>query len=131
MKYSQLIGIAAVLVLVAVCFIPWTYIAAVNITVMGFHADGTNYGKPGLALVFLGAVCTILFLTPKIWAKRTNVFIAAILFAWSIKNFIIVGACFAGECPEKKAGLYLQLLFSFIVLLMSFFPKIALPEEKA
>lgn len=131
MKYSQLIGIAAVLALAGVCFLPWVYIASVKITVTGFYAEGTNFGKPGMMSMFLGTACIIFFLTPKIWAKRANVFISAILFAWSIKNFIILSSCLAGDCPEKKAGLYLQLILCLIIMVMSFFPKIALPGEKA
>jgi len=130
MKYSQQIGVAAVLALLGICFMPWVYIASVNITVTGFNATGTNFGKPGLLGVIFGAIMLMLFLVQKIWAKRTNVFIGAIVFAWSIKNFIVLASCFAGDCPEKKAGLYLQLLFSFIALLMTFFPKIDLPKEE-
>lgn len=129
MKYSQLIGIVAVLALIANCFIPWVYIASVHITVNGLHAEGTDFGKPGLLAIIFGAVCIVFFMVHKIWAKRTNVFIGAILFAWSIKNYIIITACSYGDCPEKKAGIFLQLVISFIVLLMTFFPKIELPEE--
>lgn len=130
MKYSQQIGIIAVLALAIVCFIPWVYIASVNITVTGFNADGTNFGKPGLVAVVLSAISAIFFLVPKIWAKRTNVFLSAVVFAWSIKNFMLITACLAGDCPEKKAGIYLQVLFSSIILLMALLPKITLPEEK-
>jgi len=133
MKYSQQIGIVAVLLLVAVCYIPWVYINAspVNITVTGLHAEGTNFGKPGLMSIVLGGVCVIFFLMSKIWAKRTNVFLAAIVFAWSIKNYLVITACYAGDCPEKRAGIYLQVLFSFLIMLMALLPKIQLPEEKA
>ncbi|HWB26466.1 MAG TPA: hypothetical protein VG738_13360 [Chitinophagaceae bacterium] len=130
MKYSQLIGIAAVIAIVIVCFIPWVYIPAVKITVTGLQATGTDFGKAGLMMFVLGAVNIIFFITPKIWAKRTNVFIAAILLSWAIKNYIVISACYAGECPEKRAGIYLQVLFAFVVLLMSFFPKIELPKEE-
>jgi hypothetical protein len=130
MKYSQQIGIVAVLALAAVCFIPWVYIASVNITITGFNAKGTNFGKPGLAAIVLSAVCVIFFLTPKVWAKRTNVFLSAIVFAWSIKNYLLITACLAGDCPEKKAGIYLQVLFSFVIMIMALLPKISLPEEK-
>jgi len=130
MKYSQLIGIIAVLALAGICFIPWVYIASVNITVTGFYSEGTNFGKPGLVSVMLGTICLILFLLPKIWAKRVNFFVGTINFAWSIKNYIVVTGCLYGDCPEKRAGIFLQLIVSLIIMLMTFFPKIALPEEK-
>jgi hypothetical protein len=130
MKYSQLIGIIAVLALIAICFMPWVYIASVNIIVTGLHAEGTNFGKPGLVNIMLGIVCIILFLLPKIWAKRVNFFVGTINFAWSVKNYIVVTACFAGDCPEKRTGIFLQLIASLIIMVMTFLPKVALPEEK-
>jgi len=132
MKYSQHIGVLAVLALAVVAFLPWAYISDGNtaINVTGLHAEGTNFGKPALFSLILGFVCVIFFVIPKIWAKRTNVFVSVLVLAWSIKNYIIISACLAGNCPQKQVGLYLQVLFSFVVLLMTLLPKIAIPEEK-
>ena len=71
----------------------------------------------------------LLFLLPKIWAKRTNLFIAALGLAWSIRNFLLVTSCLMGECPEKKAGIFLLLLCAALVLLMTLFPKIELKRQ--
>lgn len=132
MKYSQIIGVLAVLALAVTAFLPWAHISDGNtvIDVTGLHAEGTNYGKPALLGLILGTVCVSFFLTPKIWAKRTNVFVSVVVFAWAIKNYIIISACFAGNCPEKQAGLYLQAFFSFVVMIMALLPKIELPKEK-
>lgn len=130
MKYSQQIGIVAVLALAAVAFIPWVYIPVVNITVTGLSAPGTDFGKPALLGLIFGFVSIILFLLPKIGAKRTNVFIGAINFSWAIRNFILVTACHAGDCPEKKAGIFLQLFFTLVILVMALLPKIAIPQKK-
>jgi len=62
-------------------------------------------------------------LIPKIWAKRINIFIAAINLALAIKNYILFTMCREGICPEKKAGIYLLLLVSIFLLAMTFFPK--------
>lgn len=129
MKYSQSIGVVAVLALIGVCFIPWAYVASVNITITGLHAG--DFGKPGLMAIIFGCVNAILFATPKIWAKRTNVFIAAIVLSWSIRNFIVITACPGGDCPQKEAGIYLQALLSFIILIMALLPKIELPKEES
>ena len=64
------------------------------------------------------------------YLHTNNVFIAAINFAWAIRNYILLTTCQAGECPEKRAGLYLLLIATFIIQLMVFFPKIALPKQK-
>lgn len=124
MKYSQLIGIIAVLALLGICFMPWTIIASKNIVVTGFASEGTNFGKPGYLNAILSAICLLLFATPKIWAKRTNVFIAAINLAWAFRNYLLLSGCLLGECPEKKAGLYLVLLAAGIIQVMALLPKI-------
>lgn len=130
MKHSQLIGIVAALAVIAVCYMPWVFIASNNTLVTGMYSGETSFGRPGLMNIFLSSICLLLFAVPKIWAKRTNVFIAVINFAWAIRNYIILTTCQVGECPEKRIGLYILLLATFVIQLMTFFPKIALPEEK-
>jgi hypothetical protein len=123
MKYSQRIGILAAVAIMAVCFLPWSYIAGPNITISGFHAEGTNFGRPGLMNFSLSVIMLVLYAVPAIWAKRTNVFIAAVNLAWSFRNYLMVTACMMGVCPEKKAGLYLLLLFSLVTQVMALLPK--------
>ncbi len=109
---------------------PWVFIASQNITVTGMYSAGTNFGRPGLASITLGMASAILFVIPKIGAKRVNFFVGAIAFAWSVKNYIVMTGCFAGDCPEKRAGIFLQLLAALIILVMTFLPKIELTKEK-
>lgn len=127
MKYSQLFGIIGVAALAAVCYLPWSFIAAKNIMVTGMSAPGTMLGKPGLMHLVLGVPLIILFVIPKIWAKRINVFVGAINLAWSIRNYILLTTCFMGDCPQIKAGLILALALSAFILVMTFFPKIKIP----
>lgn len=129
MKHSQLIGIIAALGLIAVCFLPWSYVASKQLVISGMNTAGTSFGKPGMMNIILAAVSVLLFLLPKIWAKRTNLFIAALGLAWSIRNFLLVTSCLMGECPEKKAGIFLLLLCAALVLLMTLFPKIELKRQ--
>lgn len=129
MKYSQQIGIVAALALVAVCYMPWAYIAVRDIAISGMHAAGTGYGKPGMLNMILALCSVCFFLLPKVWAKRANVFVAAVGIAWSVRNYLIVTACYAGDCPEKKPGIYLLLLLAVVVQVMSFFPKMDIKEK--
>jgi hypothetical protein len=129
MKYSQLLGIIAVVLLAAICYLPWSFIADKNITVTGMSAPGTMFGKPGLMHFVLGVPLIILFIIPKIWAKRLNVFIGAINLAWTIRNYILLTTCFMGECPHLKAGLILSMALSAFILVMTFYPKIKLPVK--
>jgi hypothetical protein len=127
MKYSQLIGAIASLALISVCFLPWTYIASLQTTISGMNTTGTTFGRPGLLNIVFAGISTLLFLIPNLWAKRVNVIIAAIGLAWSVRNYLLVGTCLMGECPEKRPGLHLLLFFSIGILLMSFLPR--LPEQ--
>jgi hypothetical protein len=123
MKYSQRIGILAAVAIMAVCFLPWSYIAGPNITISGFHAEGTNFGRPGLMNFILCVIMLVLYSVPAIWAKRINVFISAVNLAWSFRNYLMVTACMMGVCPEKKAGLYFLLFFSLVTQVMALLPK--------
>ena len=129
MKYSQRIGIVATIALMAVCFLPWVYIASKQITVSGFIAVGTSFGKPGLLNFIMCVVMLVMFAVPAIWAKRTNVFIAALNLAFSIRNFIVLPFCIAGECPEKKPGLYLLVALAVIIQAMALLPKMDVTKK--
>lgn len=130
MKYSQLIGVLAVLAIIGICFMPWIYISSIHTTVTGLQAERTSYGKPGLLNIFLSTLCVIFFLIPMVWAKRVNVFFATINFAWAVRNYILLTTCLGGECPEKRAGLFLLVFASLIVLVMSFLPKITIKSQE-
>jgi len=129
MKYSQRIGILATFALMGVCFLPWAYIASKQITVSGFYAVGTNFGKPGLFNFAMCVIMLVLFAVPAVWSKRTNVFIAALNFAWSVRNYLLVSSCMMGECPEKKPGLFILIFLSAVILVMSLLPKLEVKKK--
>ncbi|MEO8174336.1 MAG: hypothetical protein ABI581_14675 [Sediminibacterium sp.] len=129
MKYSQRIGIIATIALMAVCFLPWSYIVSKQITVSGFWAIGTNYGKPGLLHFIMCVIMLVMFAVPAIWSKRTNVLIAALNLAWSIRNYLMLSFCSAGECPEKKPGLYLLVFLAAVIQAMALLPKMEIKKK--
>ena len=128
MKHSQLIGIIAAVSILCICFLPWSYIPSVQVTVSGFHAEGTSFGKPGVLNCLLCLVAIVLFSIPAIWAKRTNVFIAALNLAWAFRNYLLLSSCMMGECPEKNIALVGLLRVSVIMLVMTFLPKIEIKK---
>lgn len=130
MKYSQLLGCILVLILAAICYLPWSYIAERNIIITGMSAPNTDYGKPGMMHFVLGFVLILFFLIPKIWAKRANVFIAAINLAWGIRSFIILANCYMGECPKAKPALYFVPVVCLAILIMTFLPDLKQLEKK-
>jgi len=132
MKYSQVIGIIAALSVIAICYMPWVFIPGPNITlsgVNGYVSENLYMGKPVKFYLFFLGIMIIFFILPKIWAKRTNVFLAAIVLGYSIYNYLLFTLCREGVCPEKKNSIYLLLVSASIIQLMTFFPKMSVTEE--
>jgi hypothetical protein len=131
MKYSKWIGLFGVALTVYAAFQPWVFVVSKNITVTGLNATGTNFGRPAMLNVILSIIAAVFFLAPYVMAKRANLFFCAFNLAWSIRNFIIVSLCRAGECPEKQTGLYLLLIAASLMMFSALFPDIKLKKEEA
>jgi hypothetical protein len=116
MRYSQWIGIAAVLLLIGVCYLPWAYYPDLQKEFTGFFSEGNAYGRPGKVFLVLGIVQILLFLIPRIWAKRVNLLVSAVTIAFAFKSFILYTACYRGICPEKRAGVFLMLAAPVVIL---------------
>jgi len=108
----RIAGIGMALLLIVACFLPWVSIESRQLSVSGFETAGTNFGKPGLVLVVIASLYILLLLLNKTWSKRTAFFICAISLAWALRNYLIISACYAGECPYKHAGLFLTIVAS-------------------
>lgn len=124
MKHSQTIGIIAAIALMAICFLPWSYIPSHQITVTGFQAPGTDFGKPGLFNFALSVIMLAMFAIPAIWSKRTNVFLGALNLAWAFRNYLLLSSCLMGECPEKQPALFVLLGLAIIMQIMTLLPKL-------
>ena len=129
MKYMKWIGLAAAVLLIVSCFMPWIIIESRNITVSGVDATGTNYGKPGYIHFVLLAFFVVFTLVPRLWAKRMNLLVVAFNAAWMLRNFLVIGTCKAGECPERETGFYLMIIASLIMLLSALFPDIKMKND--
>ncbi|MFI5155020.1 MAG: hypothetical protein ACHQEM_02485 [Chitinophagales bacterium] len=131
MKYATSIGIIGGVLLIIACFLPWAYYPDIDKNFTGFFSEQNMYGKPGKFLVFLSLVTIVLFIIPRIWAKRTNLLVTAIVLAFAIKSFILFSACYHGICPEKKFGVFLLLAASVLMVIASIFPDIKLKEKQS
>ena len=129
MRYLKWLGLAAALMLIATCFVPWVTIPSKNILVSGVAAEGTNYGKPGYFNLVMIAFFIFFTLVPRVWAKRANLLVVALNLGWAIRNFFILSKCEAGICPEKQLGLYLLLATSILMFLSALFPDMKLKEK--
>jgi hypothetical protein len=125
------IGVAAAVLLAVSCFTPWVIIEAKNITVSGIDATGTNFGKPGYVHFVLAAFFILFTLINRLWAKRWNLLIGGLNLSWAIRNYFIIAACAAGECPEKKIGFYLVMLSSLVMLISTLFPDIKINKSSS
>lgn len=130
MRFMKWIGFFSALALIIACFIPWVFIEPNNIIVSGVQATGTNFGKPGYFHFLMIAFFVIFNFTPKVWAKRSNLLITALNLAWAIRNYFIISACQMGDCPVKKAGIYILIPASVLMLVAALFPDIKIPEKK-
>jgi hypothetical protein len=131
MRYSNLIGIAAGLVMLAAAYFPWIFIPSIGLTVTGMGADVKSvFGKPALMNHFLMILLVIFFLIPRLWAKRINPFIGAINFAWALRNLFLLSTCRNGECPERTWWLYLYVIAAFVVLVMTVLPEMKIKSTE-
>ncbi len=124
MKYSNPLSIFLAFLVIGICFAPWVYIESIDSLVTGLNAPKTNFGRPGLMNIIFSAVTILLVLLRSIWAKRINVFVCSFNFSWAFRNFLVTTQCAMGECPEKKWGIYTLLILTFMLLLLSFFPRL-------
>ena len=129
MRYSNQLSIVVALLLIAICFVPWVYIAPIDTTITGLHSGKTNLGKPGLMNIIFSSITILMILWPSIWAKRINVFVCSFNFSWAIRNYLLTTQCEMGECPEKRYGIYALLLLSFCLLVLSLFPQFKINKQ--
>lgn len=129
MKYSKWYGLTGVLLVIIAAFQPWIVVASKNIVVTGLQTTGTNFGKPALLNVISAVIAAIFFVVPSVMAKRINLFFCSFNLAWSFRNFVILSTCRAGECPEKKFGLYLLVVASLLMIIAALLPDVKLKED--
>jgi hypothetical protein len=122
-------GLIACVVLIAACFMPWTFHADVQKNFTGFFSAENKYGRPGKYIIILTVIILAFMLLPKIWAKRTNLFLAAILVSYAVKSYILYTSCYMAYCPEKKAGVFLMLSSSLLVFVACIFPNMKLKKQ--
>ncbi len=129
MKYSKWIGLLAAMALIISCFLPWAYYPDIDKTFTGFFSEKNQYGKPGKVFVCLAVLMMVLFLLPKVWAKRINIFIGVLVVAFAIKTYILFTACYRGNCPHAETGLYIVMIASLILLIASVLPDLELKKD--
>jgi len=129
MKIVKWISLLAAATLIIACFMEWIVVDSRGIVVSGVNAQGTSFGKPGYMHLLLTGIYLIFLFIPKIWAKRWNLAVVAINLGWAIRNYFLITVCRGGECPSKKAGMYLVMLSSVVMLIGALFPDVKMEDE--
>jgi hypothetical protein len=126
MKYSNIIGVAAIALLFMACNMVWITVPGEAIEVRGFRSRGfSEFGRPGIFHLCMMIPALLLFLTNELWAKRVNVFVTALNMAWGLRNMVLIGmTCKGGICPERQPGIYLMALGCVAMFIMSIFPRL-------
>ena len=124
MKYNKWISIAACVLLIITCFIPWTYHADVDKNFTGFFSQNDAYGRPGRYFIFFATLCILLILRRKVWSQRFLLFVAGVMVAYAIKTYILYTSCYNAYCPEKLPGIYLMLGLNLLIFTLGLFPDI-------
>ena len=131
MKYSQTIGSILSLAIIAICFLPWCIVDSLRISISGLNGyvnENLNFGKQIIPHTFFAVLLIFFFSQQKVWAKRTNIFIAFLNLGWAFKNFILLSLCRTGICPEIKPALYFLPIIAILIQVMTFLPKMKVEQ---
>ncbi len=133
MKYSQQIGIIAALLVIFSCFLPWIEVPGTHQILNGLNGyvnSNITFGTQLKGHGFFCALSLALFLINKVWAKLFNIFFCFANLSWAIKNIVLFVSCRSGECPVVRFGLYLLIVSSVVLMIMSLLPKIKVSSSK-
>jgi len=130
MKHYKWIGSCFSALLIASCLMPWTYYKDLNKNFTGFFSEQNMYGKPAVFFIFFAIASIVMIHIDKVWAKRAHIFLAALNLGYLIKTYILFTACYNAYCPEKKPGLYLVILSSAVLLIVSLFPDSKVAKQR-
>ena len=115
---------------------PWTYYPNDPVikneaqrTFTGFYTYDNYYGRPGKFLSLIAIISLLLKLLPKIWAKRTDLFVTAIGIAYAARTFVEYTGAYTGINPEIKPGMVLMLLCLAIIFIAALFPDLKIVEK--
>ncbi|TWF42553.1 hypothetical protein FHW36_102313 [Chitinophaga polysaccharea] len=109
MSRTAIIGILAVLLVIACAFFPWSFIESKHLMFTGMNGTGSSYGEPGKLSIILSVLAIIIFLVKNKWVSRMNLFIVGFLVAWTFRNMLLYSRCEMGICPQPGAALYVSL----------------------
>ncbi|MEO8111662.1 MAG: hypothetical protein ABI594_16570 [Ginsengibacter sp.] len=130
MRFYKIIGFAAAAIMIISCFVPWAYYADIGKSFNGFFSEKNMYGKPGMFIMFFAVMSIVLIYLNKIWAKRLHIILSAINIGYLIRIYILFTSCYNAYCPEKRAGLYLLIISSVVMMVVSLLPDMKIADSQ-
>ncbi len=128
-RLLHILGLIACIVMIVACFMPWTYYpndlsipTEAERTFTGFSTFKNYYGRPGKFLVVFAAMSLVLKLLPKIWAKRTDLFMCAVVLAYTLRCYFEFTGNYNGITPIAKPGIYMLLFSAIVMQVAAIFP---------
>lgn len=67
---------------------------------------------------------------PKVWAKRSNMFVCALGVGYAVKTYVLFTSCYNTYCPEKKTGIFIMLTATLVMLVASVFPDLNIHNKQ-
>lgn len=120
MQSLKWLAVLTAAVLITACFFTWVSVEGQDYFVGGFSSSANaRYGKPGLFHVIFCSIYILLAIANRIWSVRLAFFVSAFNLAWAARNFFVISACSGGVCPEKHTGLYVILIGSVLLLVLT------------
>jgi hypothetical protein len=129
-KIIKWLALLSCIGLIICCFLPWAYFTDLKVNFTGFYSNHNEYGRPGVFIVPMALVACLLILLDKLWAKRANLFVSALLLGYIIKSYVLFTGCYIVYCPVKQPAIYLLPLFAVLVLAGAIFPGMKIVEKE-
>ncbi|HLO82963.1 MAG TPA: hypothetical protein VK166_18495 [Chitinophagaceae bacterium] len=126
--YSKWVTLAAAILMIIICFMPWAYYPDLKKSFTGFFTENNIYGKPGKLLIFFALFNVLAQFSKSVFLKRANLLLMALNLAYAIKSYIVFAECYKGYCPEKQAGIYLMVVVAGILLMTAVLPSGTIKE---
>ncbi len=116
---------------------PWVYYAndrfiptEAERTFTGFYTYKNFYGKPGKFLVAFAAFSCILKLLPKVWAKRVDLFLSAVILAYALRCFFEFTGNYNGITPTVRPAMYMVLFSALVMQAAAIFPDLRIKVKQ-
>ena len=111
LKYASYTGIAAALLLILCCFIPWAYYPDLQQNFTGFYSETKSIWKTWKSIYFSFRNFHCLFSDSKIMGQAGESGCKCIDFCLCIENLFLFAACYLGICPSDKNRTYTACLY--------------------